>query len=74
MNIRVGGAVGWAMLRDVCLLSEATHRFLFQWVLSVAFHSLSLCHQLHDCDCQERGKWDVDRDGGMAPELDRAEK
>lgn len=41
-----------------------------------AFSGFPLClhHRLHDCDCWERGKRDVGRDEGKAPELERAEK
>lgn len=41
-----------------------------------AFSGFPLClyHWLHDCDCCEGEKQDVDRDEGKAPELERAEK
>lgn len=35
---------------------------------------LRLYQRLHDCDCWEGEKQDVDRDEGKAPELERAEK
>lgn len=57
-----------------CLFIIRSDSLIFISVGAFSGFPLPLCHQLHDCDCWQRGKQNVDRDGGIAPELERAEK
>lgn len=54
-----------------CLFMIRSDPLIFYSAGAFSGFPLPLYHWLYDCDCRERKKWDMGRDGGMA-ELEKA--